>query len=373
MIRPLAFLIVVATALAVQAKPKPAARDEPKLGDAEKAAHRAMAAELRRGRGLAGKGQHAEAIAAYEKALTSVPDEPHVLLELGVELRAAGDLARAEEVCRKVARPGGDPALRAPALFNLGRVLEDRKDQDGAVAAYRESLKLRENRFVRERLFALDPTAQSDVTRPAPLDGPVASLAAWCAAHKETPCHLDDAAVGGTLDAPAAPWLEARVFTIEDEGEIDCALGVRTRKGWYVAKLEYCADHEFRHDVQVELAANDGIPSGTGAELVVTFRGTDSMKDFDPQMGHSVCCIDQDLVLVSVCGVGPSGAPACTPQLQLTPVLIGRKTSEVHLEARFTDGELELVRADGKPIEDARARLDPDLRGLAGRHRILFP
>ena len=367
------FLSILAAAATASAKPKPAARDEPKLSDAEKAAHKTMAAELRRGRGLANKGQHAEAIAAYDKALASVPDEPHVLLELGVELRATGDLARAEDVCRKLASPGGDPSLRAPALFNLGRVLEDKKDTGGAVTAYRESLKLRENRFVRERLFALDPTAQSDVTRPAPLDGPVASLAAWCAAHKDTPCHLDDPAVGGKLDAPAAPWLEARVFTIEDEGEIDCALGVRTQKGWYVAKLEYCADHEFRHDVQVELEASDGIASGTGAELVVTFHGTDSMKDFDPQMGHSVCCIDQELVLVSVCGVGPSGAPACTPQLQLTQVLVGRKTSEVHLEARFTDGELDLVRADGKAIDDAKARLDPDLRGLAGRHRILFP
>lgn len=44
------------------AKPKNVVRDEPKLTDAEKAAHKAMAAELRRGRGLGNKGRHAEAM-----------------------------------------------------------------------------------------------------------------------------------------------------------------------------------------------------------------------------------------------------------------------------------------------------------------------
>src|SRR5215468_2906737 len=114
MIRPPFAVAVLAATLVFpfQATATPAkVRDEPKLSDAEKAANKAMAAELRRGRGLANNGKHAEAIAAYEKALAAVPDEPHVLLELGVELRATGDLARAEEVCRKVAKPGGEPAL----------------------------------------------------------------------------------------------------------------------------------------------------------------------------------------------------------------------------------------------------------------------
>ena len=371
--RSIVFALFIAAAGTGWAKPRPAVRAEPKLSAEEKAALKKMAAELRRGRGLAGKGKHAEAIAAYDRALAAVPDEPRVLLELGVELRATGDLARAEDVSRKVAKPGGDPALRAPALFNLGRIFEDKKDKDGAVAAYRESLRLRENRFVRERLFALDPTAQSDVTRPEPLEGPVASLAAWCAAHTDISCNLDDPVVSGKLAAPEPPWLEARVFTIVEENETDCALGVRTQKGWFVAKLEYCSDHEFRHDMKVELAASDEIASGTGAELVVTFNGVDSVKDYDEVAGHSVCCLDQDLVLVSVCGVGASGAPACTPQIQLTRANSGRRpgNDELQLEARFENGELDLVRSDGKPIDDRG--LDPDLRRIAGRHRILFP
>jgi tetratricopeptide (TPR) repeat protein len=164
----LAILILLFVA-AASAAPKKVVRDAPAPTDAQKSASRTMAAELRRGRALAGKGQHAAAVAAFDAALGAVPDEQRVLLELGWELRAAGDLARAEEVCRKGARPGVEPPLRAPALYNLGRVLEDKGDKSGAIAAYRESLGLRENRIVRERLLDLDPTAQSDATRPQPM------------------------------------------------------------------------------------------------------------------------------------------------------------------------------------------------------------
>src|SRR5262249_47446926 len=133
-------------------------------------------------------------------------------------------------------------------------------------------------------------------------------------------------------------------------------------------------DHEWRHGASATLEATDVIASGTGAELVVTITGTDSMKDYDKDLGRSVCCLEQDFLLVSVCGVGPSGAPSCTPQLQLTPVLMMNQAGDAaHLAARFADGELDLVRSDGKPIDAAKPRLDPDLRGWAGRHRIIFP
>jgi tetratricopeptide (TPR) repeat protein len=366
-------LVVLAPLQAASAAPRKVVRDAPALTDAEKVAHKTMAAALRRGRALAGKNQHAEAVAAFDAALAAVPDEPHVLLELGVELRATGDLARAEAVCRKVALPGNDPTLRAPALFNLGRVLEDQKDRPGAIAAYRESLALRENPFVRERLLTLDPTAQGDATRPRPLEGPVATIAAWCDAHKDTPCRLDAGKLGVRLEHPSPPWLEARVFLVGDEGPKDCALAVRTARGWYVGTLEECQDQEFRHDVTATLAADDLLPD-PGAELLVTLEGTDSMKDYDKELGHSVCCIDADFTAIAVCGVGPSGAPSCTPTLQLKPPLEpGGRAADVGLEPRFGADGLTLVRADGKAIDDAKVRLHGNLRALSGRHHVTFP
>src|SRR5262249_25114020 len=91
-------MVVMVGAHAAAAAPKKVVRDAPALTDAQRAANKQMAAELRRGRALSDKGKHAEAVAAFDAALRAVPDEPHVLLELGVSLRAVGDLARAEAV-----------------------------------------------------------------------------------------------------------------------------------------------------------------------------------------------------------------------------------------------------------------------------------
>jgi Flp pilus assembly protein TadD len=102
-------LVLAATATAA---PKKVVRAQAELSDAQKVAHKTMAAALRRARKLASKGRHAEAVVALDAALRAVPDEPHVLQELGWELRVAGELVRAEEACRKAALTS-EPALRA--------------------------------------------------------------------------------------------------------------------------------------------------------------------------------------------------------------------------------------------------------------------
>jgi len=343
------------------------------MSDADKAAQKTMAAELRRGRQLADKGKHAEAVVAFEAALRAVPGEPRVLLEMGAELRAAGDLARAEEFCHKAVAASPERPIRAPALFNLGRVLEAKKDKPGAIAAYRESLALRENRIVRERLLDLDPTA-SDAAHPEPLDGPQPTIAAWCAAQKDEECHLkdDEAAVTARLPAAAGPWKEARIFTIGASPE-DCVLAVRTAGGWFFRRLGTCRDGEFRYDVKATVEAEDVLAS-PGPELIIGMTGTDAMKDFDPDLGHSICCIEASFESVTVCGVGPSKVPSCTPTIDLLPGLEAPKgVVESGLTARWNGDELVLERADGKPVDDKKARLAPALRDSAGRHRIVFP
>jgi tetratricopeptide (TPR) repeat protein len=335
---------------------------DPRLAAQERV--KTMAAELRRGRALANKNQHAEAVKAFDAALRAVPDEPRVLNELGFSLRAAGDLARAEEICKKAAQTK-EPPLRAPALYNLGRVLEQRNDKAGAIAAYSESLKLRENKTVRERLLSLDPTAASDRTRPQPLDGPVASIDAWCKAQKDEECHLDGGAISFQHNKPIAPWKEMRLFTIGDSPEM-CVLAVRTTRGWFAGKLLSCRESEFRHGVQSDV--------DMGARLILSFTGTDSMRDYDEELGHSYCCIDADFEAVIACGVGPSGVPHCTPEIDLAPPLEALKgTSDTKLVAKWTNDELVLERADGKSADERKPRLAPTLRAIAGRHRIVFP
>lgn len=371
------FLVIAVLGLGLpggaQAAPKRVVRGaQPPVSDAQQTAQKTMAQELRRGRQLAQQGQRPAAIAAFEAALRAVPDEPRVLSELGWALRGAGDLTRAEQVCKQAVQAAQEPPLRASALYNLGRVLEDKRDKPGAVVAYRESLRLRPNRIVRERLLDLDPTVQSDAFQPQPLDGPYATVEAWCK-KKDSECHFkEEASVTSELAQPQPPWKEARVFTAGSSPE-ECVLAVRTGRGWFFGQPTYCSDGIFRHDVKATLEGKD-VLSAAGLELLLTLQGTDAMKDYDDERGHSVCCLEVELSELVVCGVGPSQVPHCTPAISLMPPLdAGKGTVESGLRARYAGQEIILERSDGKSVEDQKSRLAPTLRETAGRHRIVFP
>ena len=94
-----------------------------------------------RGSALSGKGEHQEAIKAYQKALADPKfDSPtKAWFNLGNSLRAIGDFESAIEAFRKVL---DDPnhERQAAAWNNLGSVLGDKGDLDGAITAYRKAL-----------------------------------------------------------------------------------------------------------------------------------------------------------------------------------------------------------------------------------------
>lgn len=348
--------------------PRKVLQDNATLSDAERAAQRTMATALKRGRQLANKGKHAEAVGALEAALRAVPDEPRVLNELCWEQRAMGNLRGADERCKRAARLTREPPLRAPALYNLGRLLEQQGDNPGAIAAYRKSLKLRENRYVRERLQALDPSAQSDATMPSAMDGPFASVDAWCATQQDSPCNTDPHVTQATGDR-GGPWLDAKVLTAGQRPE-DCVLAARTEKGWFFTRTATCYDSIFRNGVSAQIDAVD-VHSAPGPELVVTFRGTDAMRDYDEERGRTLCCIEQDFEELVVCGVGPSKVPSCTPTLSLQPPL--EAAGGPGLSVDWSGDELILERDDNLPLDAKKPRLEAGLKSRAGRHRITFP
>jgi hypothetical protein len=162
----------------------------------------------------------------------------------------------------------------------------------------------------------------------------------------------------------------ARVFTFDDNTMVQCVLALRTGRGWYFAQPTYCKDGMFRSGVSAELKIGD-VLKAPGKELVAHFSGTDAMKDYDEEMGRSVCCTEAEFEELVVCGIGPSQAPSCTPAISLKPP-IESKLSEASLVDTFNGDELILERADGKAIDDKKPRLDASLRATAGRHRISF-
>lgn len=344
---------------------------------------------LRRGRALMARGRHAEAVTVLDAALRTTPDDPLVLNELGVALREVGDLARAEAVCRQAAN-AAEPRVRAAALYNLGRVLERRRDTAAAIAAYQDSLQLRHTRSARERLIALDPTTTSEVTRTHPLQGPVASLESWCTQQGERCGPIDVTIVASLADPdpsqkpdPAwppgehAPWDELRIF-VSQVHETECVVGLRTKRGWFVDRIPDCAAaHYSGRSVSVEL--DDAIASAEGHELQLRFRSFDPYRTWDPASQSSAYATD-DHAAVMICGLGPSGIPHCTPSIALI-TMDGATPDSGGLAPSWEHGLL-VLEPVADPGHDADAEpspcrggcvLPPRLRELAGRHRVIFP
>jgi tetratricopeptide (TPR) repeat protein len=105
------------------------------------------------------KGDHAGAVAAFDRALAIKPNDQAALTDQGWSAFQMHALDRAEAITRKAIAAGGDPRRAAAAQYNLGRILEEGRNKAGAIAAYQESLKLRPNRVVSARLAGLDPAA----------------------------------------------------------------------------------------------------------------------------------------------------------------------------------------------------------------------
>ncbi len=108
--------------------------------------------ELERGNRLYRDGRYEEAVAAYRQALEGGEDSAVLQFNMGTALLRLGRYAEAEPYLQ-AALDVVDPAVRAPALFNMGsRFLEEGRAStdpearsrllDGAVEAYRRALRL---------------------------------------------------------------------------------------------------------------------------------------------------------------------------------------------------------------------------------------
>jgi tetratricopeptide (TPR) repeat protein len=124
------------------------------------------------------------AVLLISVAVPALADDSNArkLVEDGWRAYKKHDLDRAEQLTRQALLSVSDPAVKGAALYNLGRVLEDRNDKAGAIAAYRESLGVRRNATVRARLATLEAAAAAsfDAFTPRPLQGPFADWQAYC-------------------------------------------------------------------------------------------------------------------------------------------------------------------------------------------------
>jgi tetratricopeptide (TPR) repeat protein len=156
----------VAAPAVAPTRPKLSAKERARAGfDASAASGnaRTFREQLAAGRTAVKEKKYAEGILAFTAALKLDPNHAAALAELGWAAYLAGDLDAARRHTEQAIAGDASDRTRGAALYNLGRILEDRNDKDGAAAAYQRSLGLRPNEVVQKRLTDLT-TAGADAT-----------------------------------------------------------------------------------------------------------------------------------------------------------------------------------------------------------------
>lgn len=120
---------------------------------------RSQSSAVERGNEHLGKGQHKEALEAYDQAARELPDDPGVQLDRGLALLGLGKLAEAREAFRRGGAGTAPKDVRAASLYNLGAAFMQEADQAGkaedldgakklleeAVDAFKSSLRAQPN------------------------------------------------------------------------------------------------------------------------------------------------------------------------------------------------------------------------------------
>lgn len=306
----------------------------------------------------------ARTVVAFDK-----PNDQAALTDQGWSAFLLGSLDRAEAITRKALAIDSDGRRKAAAAYNLGRILEQRGDKPGAIAAYVQSLDWRPTRTVRERLATLDPAkaAEADPLKPVPMLGPFAKPEAFC----QTPNRQDrgpcpSPGSGDHAKGIVPPYSEVLWFRT---GETSCHLAFKLAQGWFVdAKGDVCTDDVENEWRVVDLGITDLVPGG---HPEVVFRtDTQTNELYANQEGYMRSSPKDCEARMMACGVPAKGTPSCvylqTGKGHDCPVNAKDQGDWTwHLDPVFSgDGQVE-VKASGSPDGDARL--------FMGRRPLAFP
>jgi tetratricopeptide (TPR) repeat protein len=342
-----------------------AAPPAPSLDKAQLKRYRAIMGEAVR---AAKKGKHAQAIAAYDRALAIKPNDQAALTDQGWSAFLLGTLDRAETITRKALAVDGENRRKAAASYNLGRILQQRGDRPGAIAAYVQSLEWRPTRTVRERLATLDPAkaAQMDPLKPVPMLGPfVKPPENFCqTSNRRYPELCVDRPSGAHVKGIAPPYSDVLWFRAD---ETRCHLAFKLIQGWFVdAKGDDCPDDVAIDWEVVDLGISDLVPGGSPE---VVFRTNTRNYDlYANEEGFAKRSLKDCEARMMACGVPATGTPSCV----YLPTgkgdscsIFGHDDWTWQLQPVFSaDGQVE-VKATGSPDGDARLYM--------GRRPLAFP
>ncbi len=373
------------------AKPRPTARERALAGfdpGAAKTLAQTFRDQLAAGRTAVKAKDYAAGIAAFTAALKIDPNHPAALAELGWAAYLAGDLTAAQRSTEQAIAGDAPDTTRGAALYNLGRILEDRGDKNGAAAAYQRSLQLRANKTVQERLASLT-AAGADAT-PHDCDftphkgGHVGNLCAALVATmptdeeiREHKCDEQETEPGETVvDAAGTPMggepqtkidhtladgvriAHFRVENwIESGGSYDTVyLAVLYADRWYTAELgsAYNPGHSYigANFTVDSVAARDLIPGGR-EEIVITMTSEEHDGDYGDNTMESTT--DQLVAVLGLDGDAPRwlGTFKVSAQDDTGPMIDGEpsngpsKHSERKVDHRIDAGQVVITAVPG--------------------------
>lgn len=299
-------------------------------------------------------------------------DDPRKLAEAGWTAYQKHDLDKAEKLTRQAIAATSDTELQGAELYNLGRILEDRKDKAGAIAAYKQSFEARHNGTVRQRLGTLDPAAAAafDTFKPHALQGPFASLEAYCkqwlandaGALKD---YLDQCAAAPVLKPKTAVKLPASIQTVELHALYQgyALLVVKLGGQLYVQELRPFEDSG--HCREPTWTFTGVTPHGAALEVGYELSGFCSNREGS---------IDWRERAFTVVGIGASNKPSALPPFELEMSEGGEKGTLNHLRkatwAKDGSGvDIAIVKAAGDGFEGGTY----DTEDIKGHHAIAFP
>jgi Ca-activated chloride channel family protein len=92
---------------------------------------RSESSAVERGNEHLSKGQHEEALKAYDEAARELPNDPAVQLDRGLALSSLGKLGEAREAFRRAGSASAPKEIRGPALYDLGLAFMQEADMAG--------------------------------------------------------------------------------------------------------------------------------------------------------------------------------------------------------------------------------------------------
>lgn len=300
-------------------------------------------AHLEQGRKLSKAGDWAEAIEELEAALEVIPGDDRVMGELSWAAFSSGDHAKAREMGRAAALAATKPKVKAAALYNLGRAEEASGRLAEAKAAYAESIKLRPNKTVADRLAAVGKSVPAEAeTFP-------------CATPQTEPQVC--ACLMKTVDDPEAPPecaleptgnkdLKIATFATSGVGEQSVMIVAREPKGWAVVAQLADVYSPGMMGISEELTLGKVVSRTLGTRTIVEVTAHKSRSDSD--LGIDEIESEETEMLV-VCVMGDATTPTKCPLDLVTHYVYERDSMGMAGEDEEIDKDMQ---TPGLPIRE---------------------